>query len=43
MARIGVCICHCGTNIAGSVNIAEVIESAENMPGVVFAADNKYT
>lgn len=43
MARIGVFICHCGTNIAGSVNISEVVEAAKKMPQVVFVDDNKYT
>lgn len=43
MARIGVFVCHCGTNIAGSVDISEVVEAAKKMPMVVFADDNKYT
>jgi heterodisulfide reductase subunit A len=43
VARIGVFICHCGTNIAGTVDIAEVMASAERMPQVVFVDDNKYT
>ncbi len=43
MERIGVFICHCGSNIAGTVNIAEVLEAARRIPGVVFADDNKYS
>jgi heterodisulfide reductase subunit A len=43
VARIGVFICHCGTNIAGTVDIAEVMAAAEKMPQVVFVDDNKYT
>ena len=43
MARIGVFICHCGTNIAGTVDIAEVMAAAQKMPQVVFVDDNKYT
>ena len=43
MARIGVFICHCGTNIAGTVNIAAVLEAAKQMPGVAFVDDNKYS
>ncbi len=43
MARIGVFICHCGTNIGGTVNIPEVLEAAREMPQVVFVADNKYS
>ncbi len=42
MARIGVFICHCGTNIAGSVDINAVVEAAKKMPMVVYAAENKY-
>ncbi len=43
MARIGVFICHCGTNIAGTVNIPEVLEAARKMPQVTFVDDNKYS
>ncbi|MBE0415833.1 MAG: CoB--CoM heterodisulfide reductase iron-sulfur subunit A family protein [Dehalococcoidia bacterium] len=43
MARIGVFICHCGTNIAGTVDIAKVVEAAKRMPMVVFVDDNRYT
>ncbi|MEW6033413.1 MAG: CoB--CoM heterodisulfide reductase iron-sulfur subunit A family protein [Chloroflexota bacterium] len=43
MARIGVFICHCGSNIAGSVDIARVLEAARKMPQVVYVEDNKYT
>jgi len=41
--RIGVFICHCGSNIAGVVNISEVVEYAKTLPGVVYAEDNLYT
>ena len=43
MSRIGVFICHCGTNIAGTVDIAQVVEAAKTMPNVVYVDDNKYT
>ncbi|MGA9049320.1 MAG: CoB--CoM heterodisulfide reductase iron-sulfur subunit A family protein [Dehalococcoidia bacterium] len=43
MARVGVFICHCGTNIGGVVDIARVVEAARKMPMVVTASDNKYT
>ncbi|MBI2957379.1 MAG: CoB--CoM heterodisulfide reductase iron-sulfur subunit A family protein [Chloroflexi bacterium] len=43
MARIGVFVCHCGTNIAGVVDIARVVEAAKRMPQVVYVSDNKYT
>ncbi len=42
MARIGVFVCHCGSNIAGTVDCAAVAEAARAMPGVVFATDYKY-
>jgi len=40
--RIGVFVCHCGTNIAGSINIDELVEYAKTVPGVAFAADYQY-
>jgi heterodisulfide reductase subunit A len=41
--RIGVFICHCGSNIAGTVDPAKVREAAERLPGVVAAKENRYT
>lgn len=41
--RIGVFICECGTNIAGSVDCHAVTEYAATLPDVVCAALNKYT
>ncbi|GAG19692.1 unnamed protein product, partial [marine sediment metagenome] len=41
--RIGVFICHCGTNIAGTVNIDEVRDFVSGLPGVVSAVDYKFT
>ena len=35
--RIGVYICHCGHNIAGTVDVADVAEFASNLPNVVEA------
>lgn len=37
--RIGVYVCHCGVNIAGSVNIKEVVEYVKNLPNVVEVRD----
>ncbi|SFM64343.1 FAD-dependent oxidoreductase [Thermodesulforhabdus norvegica] len=37
--RIGVFICHCGTNIAGVVDVKAVAEYAGRLPGVVHATD----
>ena len=41
--RIGVYVCHCGLNIAGSVDCAEVAKFAAALPNVVLAQDNRYT
>ena len=40
--RIGVFICHCGSNIAGTVDVKAVAEAAKAYPGVVFATDTMY-
>jgi len=42
LQRIGVFVCWCGTNIAATVNIDEVIKEAQKMPGVVHAKDYQY-
>jgi len=41
--RIGVFVCHCGTNIAGVVNVPSVVEYAKTLPNVVYADSNLYT
>lgn len=41
--RIGVFVCDCGLNIAGSVDTEEVRRFAEELPGVVVAVRNRYT
>lgn len=40
--RIGVYVCHCGTNIAGVLDVAALARFAEGLPGVVLARDYKY-
>lgn len=40
--RIGVYICHCGSNIASVVTPSEVVEYAKTLPGVVLAKDHRY-
>ncbi len=35
--RIGVIVCHCGTNIAGTVDVKKVAEAATKEPGVAHA------
>ena len=40
--RIGVFICHCGTNIAGSLDVKEVMDYARSLPDVVVADEYQY-
>lgn len=40
--RVGVYICHCGSNIAGVIDPKEVVNFAEGLPGVVRATDTLY-
>ncbi len=40
--RIGVFVCHCGSNIAGVVDVKKVVEESRKMPGVVYAEDLRF-
>ena len=40
--RIGVYVCHCGTNISSVVNVPDVVEYAKTLPNVVVAKEHKY-
>jgi heterodisulfide reductase subunit A len=40
--RIGVFICHCGSNIEGTVDTATVAKASLGFPEVVFATDTMY-
>ncbi len=42
MQRIGVFVCHCGSNIAATVDVKKVVELVRYEPGVVFADDYMY-
>ena len=42
MSRIGVFVCHCGTNIAGALDVERVAQAASALPGVRFSATYKY-
>ncbi len=42
MKRIGIFVCHCGTNIAGTVDVERVVEEIKRFPDVVYAIDYKY-
>ncbi len=41
--RIGVFVCHCGTNIGGFVDVLAVAEYAKTLPNVVYSEHNLYT
>mgnify|MGYP005836995515 CR=1 FL=1 len=41
-SRIGVFICHCGTNIAGTVDVEGVATAVSAVPGVAHVAHYKY-
>jgi len=40
--RIGVFVCHCGTNIAGKVDVADVVAFAAKLDDVVVAKEYKF-
>ncbi len=40
--RIGVFVCHCGKNIAGTVDVERVTEEASRIPGVVLCTHYDY-
>ena len=40
--KIGVYVCHCGANIAGTVDVAQVTEYAKGLPSVIVARNYKF-
>ncbi len=40
--RVGVFVCHCGINIAGVLDIDDLVAAAEEIPDVVVAANNLF-
>jgi len=42
LARVGVFVCHCGLNIAGTVDVERVAEELAKYPDVVYATTYKY-
>ena len=42
MAKIGVFICHCGSNIASTVDVKAVADTAAGFPGVAYSTEYKY-
>ncbi len=41
--RIGVFVCHCGSNIGGVIDCAKLAENALTLPNVAYTEDNLYT
>lgn len=42
MKRVGVFLCHCGTNIAGVVDVPKLAEEVRKFPFVAVCEENKY-
>ena len=42
MQRIGVFVCHCGTNIAATVDVEKVAKTLALEPGVIVSTDYQY-
>jgi len=42
MAKVGVFVCHCGENIARTVQVQEVVEFANDIPGTEISEDYPY-
>ncbi|MBQ1212140.1 MAG: CoB--CoM heterodisulfide reductase iron-sulfur subunit A family protein, partial [Clostridia bacterium] len=42
MQRVGVFVCWCGSNIAGTVDVVAVSEALKSEPGVVFSTNYQY-
>jgi heterodisulfide reductase subunit A len=40
--KIGVYVCHCGANIAGALDVPQVVEYAKGLPSVAVARDYKF-
>ena len=40
--RVGVFVCHCGINIAGTVKVPELVERVARIPGIAVAKDYQY-
>lgn len=42
MPRVGVFTCHCGTNIAGAVDVEKITNEMKDYPFIFYATDYKY-
>jgi heterodisulfide reductase subunit A len=41
--RIGVFICHCGTNIGGFLDVSSLVDNIRQLPDVILCTDHLYT
>jgi heterodisulfide reductase subunit A len=41
--RTGVFVCHCGTNIAGFLDVPDLVEYAKTLPHVTYVEDNLFS
>ncbi len=41
--RVGVFVCSCGINIAGTIDVKELVEYAKGLPNVVFVENNLFS
>jgi heterodisulfide reductase subunit A len=41
--RVGVFVCHCGSNIAGVVDVEDVVEFAKTLPDVVYTSHQMFS
>ena len=39
MAKVGVFVCHCGENIARTVQVQDLVDFAKDIPGAEIAQD----
>ncbi len=42
-ARVGVFVCHCGSNIAGVIDIQELVTYARTLPDVMYVSDQMFS
>jgi heterodisulfide reductase subunit A len=42
-SRVGVFVCHCGSNIAGVVDVEDVVEYAKTLPDVAYAGNQMFS
>lgn len=41
--RVGVFVCHCGSNIAGVIDVVDLVAYSETLPDVIYASDQMFS